>query len=242
MKFSNLLVDYLHKGGMIFARRLALLGKNSRDAIILRAFRRRGIIVEGEPTTADFARGKKNIEDILVALFVVAAGIDPATDVEEGAILGFESAVKQRVWWADGLSESVFAELLHSLVGARLAWKKAPRFPFDPQNHSPVARQVDQFLEGQQSLDRVRADMAFFEMAGGLVEPEDQDDSENEDEDDKGPSVSGAADEDDGRVPRAADNEGVTRALVPEFSAMELDDQEDGAEEEEEDQQHMMMD
>ncbi|KAK6221373.1 hypothetical protein LQW54_001472 [Pestalotiopsis sp. IQ-011] len=240
MKFSNLLVDYLHKGGMIFAHRLALLGKNSRDAIILRAFRRRGIIVEGEPTTADFARGKKNIEDVLVALFVVAAGVDPATDVEEGAILGFESAVKQRVWWADGLSESVFTELFHSLVGARLAWKQAPRFPFDPQNHSPVARQIDKFLEGQQSWDRVRADMAFFEMAGGLVEPEDQDDSENED--DEGPSVSGAADEDDGRVPRAADNEGVVRALVPQFSAMDIDEKERSAEEEKDGQGDMMMD
>lgn len=130
MKYKDLLIDYLHKGGMVFSHRLTLLSSNARDASVLRAFRRRGIVTQGQLTATDFARGKKNIEDALVALFVVAAGVDPATDVEEGAILGFESAAKQRLWWADGLSESVFAELFHALVDARLAWKQAPRFPY----------------------------------------------------------------------------------------------------------------
>lgn len=129
--YEHLLIDYMPKAGMIFTSRFHVLGSGNRDAVVAGVFRSALIIAEGRPTKADFKKGRKNVQDFLVDLFINAAAEELKPLIENGAVLDFESALRDNTWWAVGrIGNSHFAELFHALVDARLAWIQMPRPPF----------------------------------------------------------------------------------------------------------------
>lgn len=131
---EDMLVDYLPKAGLIFPSRLRLLSHSRRDAVVSAVLRAAGMIV-ASPTKADLARGRSNVEKYLVELFSNAADEAYKPLIKNGEALDFESTLRENTWWAKGdrIGDSIFAELFHALVNARLAWVENPRFPFSKQ-------------------------------------------------------------------------------------------------------------
>ncbi|KAI4593851.1 hypothetical protein KJ359_008892 [Pestalotiopsis sp. 9143b] len=241
-RWRDLLIDYLPKAGLIFADRHHVLGNDRRDAAISRAFRSAGIIAQGSRTKDDFRRGKSNVEAFLVDLYFNAANEAYKPLIESGETLVFETILRENTWWAEGdrLGNSIFAEFFHALVDARSAWKNNPRPPFDLAEHSALAQEIDKFLAAQENWGLNRAQMAFYEIAGGFAdeggeaEGEDEDSSsfEDSDEDDapvtraaQGAGVAAAMAFDDAvRAAVTADDQADIRALVPQLSNMEIDE------------------
>lgn len=191
MSFQHMLVDYLPKAGMVYPDPFIVLTRNSRDAHLSNALKTQGIIANGKSSTK---QSKIDLEAALVAMFILAASDAGLLGLmATGGVLDFESKLKEKTPWAVNIGEPVFIEFcmpirhciphtttnqnfqVHVLVGAREQYHQTPRFPFDPNQHSALARQIDIFLEtAADAWVRAKLDKEFYEIAGGLDDDEDE--------------------------------------------------------------------
>lgn len=180
MRTSVFFVDCLPRKGLKLPDKHQFLKRDNQNTQVLRAFISAGVVLLTSNTnTPDNKASKEAVEKALVALFVDAAGPNALALLDTW---DFMSNLQEKTAWAAGLSESIFTQFFHNLVDARKNWRRDPQPPFDTDQHSALAQQIDVFLVAAgDNIVLADVNRSFLELAGGFDEDQDEDEDEERD-------------------------------------------------------------
>ncbi|KAI1414976.1 hypothetical protein F5Y13DRAFT_187665 [Hypoxylon sp. FL1857] len=176
------LKDFLPRAGLVYEDGYDILGREKRDHKILTAFCKAGFVKIAKG--ASDKESKANVDQALADTFTVALQphILDLAQFESRDIYAYLTSLHTNTPWAYRVGENTFFCFFWAVVEARKRWHASPRPPFDINEHSKAARQIDALLEAMGSFYS-SADYEVFKLVGGL---EDDDDEEDKNEDEGG--------------------------------------------------------
>lgn len=183
--FTVDLYEILPRAGMVVDHTQPFLSSVRRDTLLLKRLRLAGVVGNAFFKRNEY-RGPMN--DALTGMMNAAAesehlrpkSQEEKTDDEKVVpFLTFVEEVQARTTWASSMSASLFVDLFSAVLGARVAWKKNPRPPFAPEQHSSTAIAAQRLLDLAPAIwDTAQTELEFYELAGGFDEDEDEKEGE----------------------------------------------------------------
>ncbi|KAI1464179.1 uncharacterized protein F4812DRAFT_462929 [Daldinia caldariorum] len=159
MPYSNQLMIFLPRAGMIYPPGHHFLQRSRKDNIVMVSLEQAGF---AEHSRLPAKKTTRAVDEALASIFTTA----------------MEPDIIQHLTTEDGDLFDFLGVLCERLAEARKEWQQNPRPPFDPDQQSKTARSIDALLSAVGDRWN-RAEFEIYELVGGWEEYDDEEIDKN---------------------------------------------------------------